>query len=74
MKFNIIKNSVIGYKNLIKGCNSQDYIECKEEEAYVICCVADGHSTSFFKHSSDGAKFACKAAISVLSNHFDINI
>ena len=74
MKFNIIKNSVIGYKNLIKGCNSQDYIYCKEYEEYIICCVADGHSTSFFKHSSDGAKFACKAAISVLSENFDINI
>ena len=74
MKFNIIKNSVIGYKNLIKGCNSQDYIKCKEEEGYIICCVADGHSTSFFKHSSDGAKFACKATMSVLSENFNINI
>ncbi len=74
MKFNIIKNSVIGYKNLIKGCNSQDYIDCKEDEEYIVCCVADGHSTSFFEHSSDGAKFACKAAISVLSENFDINI
>ena len=74
MKFNIIKNSVIGYKNLIKGCNSQDYIDCKEEQGYIICCVADGHSTSFFKHSSDGAKFACKATMSVLSENFNINI
>jgi len=74
MKFNIFKKSVIGYKNLLKGYQSQDYIDYKEDEKYIICSVADGHSTTFFKHSLDGAKFACKASISVLSEVFDINI
>ena len=29
MKFDIFKNSVIGYKNLIRGSKSQDYIDYK---------------------------------------------
>ena len=49
MKFNIFKSSVIGYKNLVKGSESQDYIDYKEDDKYIICSVADGHSTPFFK-------------------------
>ena len=30
MKFNIFKSSVIGYKNLVKGSESQDYIDIKK--------------------------------------------
>lgn len=47
MKFNIFKSSVIGYKNLVKGSESQDYIDYKEDDKYIICSVADGHSTDF---------------------------
>lgn len=74
MKFNIFKSSVIGYKNLVKGYKSQDYIDCKEDEKYIICSVADGHSTDFFKHSLEGARFACKASIEILSENFDMDI
>ena len=74
MKFNIFKSSVIGYKNLVKGSESQDYIDYKEDDKYIICSVADGHSTPFFKHSLEGARFACKASIEVLSENFDMDI
>lgn len=74
MKFNIFKESIIGYKNLIKGSLSQDYIDCKQDDKFIICSVADGHSTTFFKHSLDGAKFACEASIKVLSEIVDIDI
>lgn len=74
MKFDIFKNSVIGYKNLIRGSKSQDYIDYKVEDKFIICSVADGHSTTFFKHSLDGARFACKASIDVLSENFDMDI
>lgn len=74
MEFSIFKKSVIGYKNLLKGSKSQDYVDYKEDEKYIICSVADGHSTDFFKHSLEGAKFACEASISVLSEVFDIDI
>ena len=74
MKFNIFKSSIIGYKNLVKGSESQDYIDYKEDDKYIICSVADGHSTDFFKHSLEGARFACKASIEVLSENFDMDI
>ena len=74
MKYNIFKSSVIGYKNLVKGSESQDYIDYKEDDKYIICSVADGHSTDFFKHSLEGARFACKASIEVLSENFDMDI
>lgn len=74
MKFNIIKKSIIGYKNLLKGFQSQDYIDYKEDEKYIICSIADGHSTTFFKHSLDGAKFACKASIDILSENYNMDI
>ena len=34
MKFNIFKSSVIGYKNLVKGSESQDYIDYKEDDKH----------------------------------------
>ena len=74
MKFNIFENSVTGYKNLVRGSKSQDYIDYKYDDKYIICSVADGHSTTFFKHSLDGAKFACEASIDILSENFDIDI
>ena len=36
MKFNIFKSSVIGYKNLVKGSESQDYIDYKEDDKYYL--------------------------------------
>lgn len=72
MKFNIFKESVIGYKNLVRGHQSQDYIDYKEDDKYIICSVADGHSTDFFKYSLYGAEFACKASIDILSENFDM--
>lgn len=74
MEFNILKYSITGYKNLIKGFRSQDYVDYKKDDKYIICSVADGHSTNFFKHSSEGAKFACKASIDILSDYFDLEI
>lgn len=74
MKFNIFKNSIIGYKNLVRGCKSQDYVDYKKEDKYIICSVADGHSTSFFKHSYEGAKFACEVSIEILSKYFNVKI
>ena len=74
MRFNILGNSVTGYKNLVRGSKSQDYIDYKEEDKYIICSVADGHSTDFFKHSLEGARFACKASIEVLSENFDMDM
>ena len=35
MRFNILGNSVIGYKNLVRGSKSQDYIDYKEEDKYI---------------------------------------
>ena len=74
MEFNILKYSITGYKNLIKGFRSQDYVDYKKDDKYIICSVADGHSTNFFKHSSEGAKFACKASIDILSDYFDLEM
>ncbi len=74
MKIDIIKKSVTGYKNLIKGYQSQDYADYINEEKYFICSIADGHSTNFFKHSYEGAKFACRASIDVLSEIYNMDI
>lgn len=74
MNFNIFKNNIVGYKNLIKGNESQDYIDYKNSSEYIVCSVADGHSTSFFRHSLEGAKFACQASIDVLSKIYNLDI
>ena len=74
VEFNILKYSITGYKNLIKGFKSQDYIDYKKDDKYIICSIADGHSTAFFKHSSEGARFACKAVIDVLSEIYNMDI
>ena len=35
MKFNIFKSSVIGYKNLVKGSESQDYIDYRIDQIQI---------------------------------------
>lgn len=62
----IFEASIVGYKNKIKRSKSQDYVDYKIIDNGVICAVADGHSTSYFKYSDIGSKFACKVAIQVL--------
>lgn len=64
----IFDASIVGYKNKIKRSKSQDYVDYKIIDNGVICAVADGHSTSYFKHSDIGSKFACQVAIQVLEN------
>ena len=32
MRFNILGNSVTGYKNLVRGSKSQDYIDYKDDD------------------------------------------
>lgn len=65
----IFKASIVGYKNKIKGCKSQDYVDYKYIDRGVICAVADGHSTNFFKYSDVGARLACKVCIEVLEEY-----
>ena len=36
VEFNILKYSITGYKNLIKGFKSQDYIDYKKDDKYII--------------------------------------
>lgn len=64
----IFSASIVGYKNKIKRNQSQDYIDYKFIDNGVICAVADGHSTDFFKYSDVGSRYACKAAIEVLES------
>lgn len=65
MEYKLFESSVVGYKNIKKGSKSQDYIDYKILDDGVICAVADGHSTDFFTYSDEGAKLACKSAISI---------
>ncbi|MEF9991380.1 MAG: protein phosphatase 2C domain-containing protein [Romboutsia sp.] len=67
----IFKGAVIGYKNRVKGSQSQDYIDYKFFDKCIICAVADGHSTSYFKYSDIGAKLACRVSIEVLEKYND---
>lgn len=69
----IFSASIVGYKNKINRNQSQDYVDYKLVKNGAIFTVADGHSTSYFKYSDVGAKYACKAAIDVLEE-LDDNI
>lgn len=66
MDYNIFQCSVVGYKNVLKNSNSQDYLDYKILENAIICAVADGHSGEFFKYSDVGSKLACQCAINIL--------
>ena len=39
MRFNILGNSVTGYKNLVRGSKSQDYIDYKEDKYIKFHCI-----------------------------------
>ena len=69
MNYDLFMSSTVGYKNILKKRNSQDYIDYKILNNSIICTVADGHSTSFFKYSDKGAELACKACIEVLETY-----
>lgn len=71
MDYKIIKESVVGYKNKLQNKDSQDYVEYKKNKDWVLCAVADGHSTNFFEYSDVGAKFACQLAIEVFENYLE---
>ncbi len=71
MNNKVFKCSVDGYKNIIKGLRSQDYIEFKKVDNNLICSVADGHSSEYFTYSLEGAKLACRASIEILERYID---
>ena len=71
MDYKIFKGSTIGYKNIVKNINSQDYLDYKIVKDCIICCVADGHSGEFFEFSHIGSKLACKAAINIIEDVVD---
>ena len=58
MGYEVFEGKVTGYENLIKGIGSQDFIQYILQNDVIICSVADGHSTSFFRYSDRGAKFS----------------
>lgn len=66
MNINIFKESVIGYKNIIKSSTSQDFCIYKIYDKCIICAVADGHSSSRFKYSHIGSELACEAILDIL--------
>ena len=72
MDHKIFQSSVVGYKNILKNFNSQDYLDYKILDRAIICTVADGHSGEFFKYSDTGSKLACHCAIEILEELIDI--
>ncbi len=74
MRYEVFKGKVTGYKNLSKGIGSQDFIQYILQNDVIICSVADGHSTSFFRYSDRGAKLACKSSIEVLKKYINNDI
>ncbi|MCR8745014.1 protein phosphatase 2C domain-containing protein [Romboutsia lituseburensis] len=73
MDYKVLKGSAIGYKNVIKNKNSQDSLKYKSSKDYIICSVADGHSSDFFEYSHIGSKLACDISIDVIENEVDKN-
>lgn len=71
MKINLFKASIVGYKNIKRSSNSQDYCDYKEYEDIGIYSVADGHSLPRFKYSDIGAKLACKAVEDVIDTYIN---
>ncbi|WP_270939881.1 protein phosphatase 2C domain-containing protein [Romboutsia lituseburensis] len=73
MDYKVLKGSAIGYKNIIKNNGSQDSLKYKSSKDYIICSVADGHSSDFFEYSHIGSKLACDISIDVIENEVDKN-
>lgn len=73
MDYKVLKGSAIGYKNIIKNNGSQDSLKYKLSKDYIICSVADGHSSDFFEYSHIGSKLACEISIDVIENEVDKN-
>ncbi len=73
MEFDVFYRSVVGYKNILKGKESQDYCKYKKIKGGIICSLADGHSSDFFEYSHIGSKLACDAGIYVLENYIKEN-
>lgn len=75
MKINIFKESVVGYKNIVKSSNSQDFCVYKECNDYTIVAIADGHSMEKFKYSDIGSKLACRVILNVVQTYLkkDLN-
>ncbi len=71
MRFDVFYSSVIGYKNKIKGKNSQDYLKFKKVENGVICAIGDGHGIDRCKYSYKGSEFACDACINILEKLYN---
>lgn len=72
MSWQLISTSVIGASHLLKGKPNQDAIRHYQSAAdeLLIMAVADGHGGEKYTHSDFGAKFAVKAAITVLKETF----
>ena len=73
MEFDIFYSSIIGYKNIMKNKNSQDYCAYKKINGGVIGALSDGHSTDFFEYSDIGSKLACIASIEILESYIKKN-
>ncbi len=71
MRFDVFYSSVTGYKNKIKGKNSQDYLRIKKIENGVICAIGDGHGIDRCKYSYKGSEFACNACIDILEKLYN---
>jgi serine/threonine protein phosphatase PrpC len=72
MSWQLISTSVIGASHLLRGKPNQDAIRHYQaaEDSLLIMAVADGHGGDKYTHSDFGAKFAVKAAITVLKETF----
>lgn len=73
MDYKIFTGNAVGYKNIIRNLNSQDNLNYKIGREYIICCVADGHSSEFFEYSNIGSELACKSAIEVINEEINTN-
>ncbi|MGL5329942.1 MAG: protein phosphatase 2C domain-containing protein [Peptostreptococcaceae bacterium] len=73
MNYKIFECGVVGYKNIFKNLNSQDYLKCKVLQNAIIASVCDGHSGEFFKYSDIGAKLACESSFIILDDLINKN-
>ena len=73
MDYKIFQSSVVGYKNILKNSNSQDYLDYKILEDAIICAVADGHSGQVFEYSDIGSKLACYCVIEILEGLINVS-
>ena len=66
---NIFEVNVAGYKNTVRNFCSQDFSIYKKYENYIVCAIADGHSSNRFKYSHIGSKLACEAVLKVVEGY-----